>query len=672
MRVSWLAGILCVSSAAAATAPPAARPAHLAERPVRLAAWLAPQGATPLGWSPRGALLVAMRGADTTQLFLVAAAGVTPQPLTRFDDPVDRGAISPDPARPELIFAKRRGGRANARLYLETLGGARTRPVTTAAAGAHAPLWSNAGHSLAFARAAAAAEGDEIDVIASAAPASPRVIVTGDGGYPVPLDWSPGDRRLLVRETLADGGVQLYTIDLADGERRPVGPADGADAIPQARFARDRDGIYLITSRGAQFRELRFIDSSTGRETRVSRAGGDVGDFALSRDGRFLAYTQDEAGTDRLDVVDLRAQRELSPPPLPEPGLIGSLHFDGSGSRLAFAYQAPDRPREAYVLDLARDKLAAWTHGGSMPTRIVAPRLLHFPTFDRVGAARRRLPIYLYEPTGIGRHPVLILFHSGANGRFRPGFNPWIQYVVDRLGTAVIAPNLRGSSGQGKDFEALGDGRLRGDVMKDIGALLVWLEARPDLDPRQVVVAGRGYGGYLALMAAVYYSPRLRGVVDVGGITDLPSYLDALPPRLRPLMRRAFGDERDPDTRVFLRLLSPLALADRITVPVLIVHGRNDPRVPLAQAQEFASLLRVHHDRVRMLIAKDEGHRFERWTDRAAFYAAFARFLQRARRAGAPTCCPVSPSPAPSAGTRTSGRRSARPPRSAATPPCPS
>lgn len=601
--LSAITAITAVATVAApsASAPPAAArtasalieqgvPALPAPLARSLDALVEPRGATPVGWSAQGALKVAIAAAGTTRLALVSGPGVAPRPI---------------PAPP-------------AKLALP--------------AGAHSVRRSDDGHWVAFARPATDGDGDEIDVIAPSAPGVVRVVVTGHGDFPTPLDWSAHDHRLLVRTTLANGDQRLYAIDLDDGHREPIGPQPADGAIAQARFARGRDGVYWITNAGSEYRELRYLDRATGRSQRISDAGGDVREFALSQDGRFLAYTQDDGRGRRLHVVDLGHGRELAIPAPPAPGIVRALHFDRTGQRLAFAYESSVEAPAAYVLDLAHGTLAAWTPAAAgrvarLPP--VIPRRLRFATFDRVGDAARRLSLELYEPTTGTRHPVLIVFHAGVHGRFEPGFDPWIRFVVDRLGYAVLAPNLRGSSGGGRTFEALGDGRLRGDVMKDAGALLVWLESRPDLDPTRVVVAGRGYGGYLALMTAVYYSPRLRGVVDIDGIADLPTYLDALPPRLRARMRAAYGDERDPDTRAFLRMLSPLALADRITVPVLIAHGAQDRRVPLAQSETLASLLRVRHVPVWTLIAERGGHRFERPRDRAALYSAYAEFLRR-------------------------------------------
>ena len=212
------------------------------------------------------------------------------------------------------------------------------------------------------------------------------------------------------------------------------------------------------------------------------------------------------------------------------------MHFDPDGKRLAFDFSAPNRPRDAYVLSVATNQLQAWTDsepGPVDPAKFIAPRLTDFATFDRVADAQRRIPMYEFEPAGPGPHPVLIIFHGTPDGAFRPGFDPWIQYVVGELGYAVLAPNLRGASSYGRGFESLDDGMLRTDAVKDIGALLVWLQAQHDLDAKNVVVSGWSYGGYLALAALANYSDRLRGGVDFAGMTDFIDYLANMTPNRR-------------------------------------------------------------------------------------------------------------------------------------------
>ncbi|MDE1921913.1 MAG: S9 family peptidase [Gammaproteobacteria bacterium] len=603
--------------------PPA--PAALA---ARVRAGLAGRSATPLGWSTKGELLIATRFGETTQLHLVTAPGGERRQLTFGASPVRRARFSPDPWHDAFEFAAQDGG-GGERLYVQEVGATTARALTDGKTRVGGAIWSNSGHALAFASAGGDARGNDIDVVAASAPAVARVVVAGNGSSWRPLDWSPDDRKLLVREAPARTPGALLVVDLAGGERRQL--AVGAGSVGDARFSRDGQGVYLISDQGGEMAALRYVNLFTGRQSRLSDPGaGDVEEFALSRDGHYLAYTQNAGASDTLHLVDLRSGAPLPTPRLPGAGRIDALHFDLPGRRLAIRFSAYDRPADAYVIDLADSRVEQWTHSEAGPvdlSRFVAPQLTRFPSFDDEDGRPRELPVYVYEPRSAGRHPVLIIFHDGPDAAFRPGFDPWIQFVVDELGFAVVAPELRGSTGYGRSFASLDDGARRGDVLKDIGALLVWLEGRPDMDHEKVVVSGRSYGGYLALMALVNYSARLQGGVDLSGMTDLPTYLDALPPSLQAARRAEFGDESKPEVRAFLRNLSPLALADRITKPVLIAHGLDDRRVAAGQAEEMAALLRGHHVPVWLMLANGAGHRLDQQTDRVVFYTRFAQFL---------------------------------------------
>jgi dipeptidyl aminopeptidase/acylaminoacyl peptidase len=228
---------------------------------------------------------------------------------------------------------------------------------------------------------------------------------------------------------------------------------------------------------------------------------------------------------------------------------------------------------------------------------------------------------------------VLVLLVGGRGTQeFRPGFDPWIQYVVTELGWAVIAPNLRGASGYGKSYAALGEGRAREDAVKDVGALLVWLRAQQgDFDAGRIVIAGESYGGYLALDALANFSDRLRGAIDFGGISDFVALLTDAPAYRQDALRTEFGDERDPDTRAYLRRISPLTNAERISKPLLIVQGKHDPEVPAAQSEDMLNRLRSRGADVRFLLADDEGADFLQRRNRAIACAAVAEFLQSLR-----------------------------------------
>jgi dipeptidyl aminopeptidase/acylaminoacyl peptidase len=198
---------------------------------------------------------------------------------------------------------------------------------------------------------------------------------------------------------------------------------------------------------------------------------------------------------------------------------------------------------------------------------------------------------------------------------------------VNELGYAVVAPNVRGSSGYGKSYMALDNGMLREDAVKDVGALLVWISLQPGFDSKHVVVSGGSYGGYLSLATMVNYSDRLKGGVDVAGIGDFVTFLTNTAPYRQNQRRAEYGDERDPDMRAYLRRISPLTNADRIQKPLLVVHGRNDPRVPMSEAEQIVNRLRAKGGDVWYLLAADEGHGYRKKQNVDVYYQVFAQFL---------------------------------------------
>jgi len=597
----------------------------------KLDAYLGARQATPLGFSPKGQLLIATRFGDVDQLHLVEQPGGERRQLTFLREPVTQAAFSPDPGRSAYVYVKDEGGNERTQIYYQRLGEPDAKLLTDGKSLNGGPVWSNAGREVAYFSTARDGVSYDIDIAEPEGGALSRLAVTGDAAAWYPLDWSPDDRKLLVLKYLSISEAYLYVVDLATGQKREVDPSPSKIGIAGAKFSRDGQGIYLISDRDSEFAQLRYVNLFTGEKTVISgRLPWDIEELAISRDGHYLAYVSNEAGVDKLNVLDLRRHQDLIPPKLPAAGIINSLSFDAEGGRVAFGFAAPNRPRDAYVFDIATNHLEAWTHseaGAVDLAKFVMPRLAQCPTFDRTDGRERQMPVYIYEPSTPGRHPVLIVLHGGPESQFRPGFDPWLQYVVNELGYAVVAPNVRGSSGYGKTYLALDNGALREDAVKDVGALLVWLGLQTAFDSKHVVVSGESYGGYLTLATLVNFGERLRGGVDLAGIPDFVSYLTNTAPYAQQQRRAEYGDERDPDMRAFLRRISPLTNAERITRPLLIVHGRNDPQVPLNEAEQMVYRLRNKGGEVWYLQAGDEGHSLRKKPDRDAYYRTFAQFL---------------------------------------------
>ena len=603
-----------------------------------LAARLAPYSelreARFLAWLPDGSMLVSTRFADTAEIHRVAAPLGMRTQLTYFPDPVTE-ASAPRTVGTGFAFLKDRDGDGNAQVYYYGLASRSVRALTTGETRHGDPVWSKDGRRLAFYGNDLGGTGDEIYVVAPGAGARPRLVVAGQQGQWFPLDWSADDTTLLVEQRLTREDCRLYLANVLTGALEPVTIGDGkhdTGDIRTARFAPGGLGVYVVSDASSEFAELSYVDLAT-HESRALTAAipWDVEAFDVSPDGRYIAYVVDADGTSRLTVLDTRYKLELSPPGIPQ-GVISNVAFDRTGRRLALTAESPQSPADVYVFDIDRNKVVRWTQSEPGPmtsSSFVPAELVRFPTWDRDGLHRRMLSAYLYRPRTPGPYPVLIDIHDGPHGQARPGFDPFIQLAVNVLGYAVVTPNIRGSSGYGKSFQGLADGRLRGDAVRDIGALLVWIDLQPGFDHREVCVMGKGYGGWVALASLADFNDRLDGGIDFAGITDFVPYLSGSPQSLQPALRAEYGDVRNVDVRAYLDGLSPLVHERWIQRPVLVAQGLNDSRIPPAQSEELVASLQSRGDDVWYLAAKDEGHDFRRRRDLSAFYQVAATFLAR-------------------------------------------
>jgi dipeptidyl aminopeptidase/acylaminoacyl peptidase len=367
----------------------------------------------------------------------------------------------------------------------------------------------------------------------------------------------------------------------------------------------------------------------------TDRIPWDIEDFDVSVDGRYLAYVANEDGRSHLTVLDTLQKLEQAPVGVPD-GRIENVRFDKTGRRLAFSAEGAQSPRDVYVFDLNHSALERWTRSETGPVDLstfVPAELVRYPTWDRVNGGQRMISAYLYRPRGAGPHPVVIDIHGGPESQARAGWNPFVQYLVNELGYAVIVPNVRGSSGYGKTFLKLDNGVLREDAVKDIGSLIVWLGLQPMFDRDHVVVMGGAYGGYMALASLAAYGDRLKGGVDEMGISNFVSHLENTIPSRRDLRRAEYGDERDPKMRAFLNQISPLNKVALIRRPLLVVEGMNDPRVLPAESQQIVWRMRSKGAEVWYLAAKDEGRSFRKKANEDAYLETVAMFLNKLKLA---------------------------------------
>jgi dipeptidyl aminopeptidase/acylaminoacyl peptidase len=633
----WLLGLLGTATWSAEVRPvgatvtldgiPPAAPGEAA----RLADYLQARPARSCGFSPQGAILIRTRFGDSEQLHLVEKEGGARRQLTFGHDPVGWAAYSPDPARNAIAFLKDLQGDGRYQLYYQHTGEAVARMVSDGHSQNAAPVWSSTGREIAFGSTARDGQSHDIMIVDPESGVPAHLVMAGDASDWRALDFAFDDHLLLVLQTVSRSEGHLFVIDLASGLRRELDPSPTPASIKDARLAHDGQGVYYISNAYGDFDQLRFINLFSGQKSALSEhIAFDIDALALSRDGHLLAFTSNELGNSRLSLVDVVTHQDLIPPNLPFQGVMQGLAIDTDGKRVMFSLAAPNHPDDVYVLDVAPNHLAAWTHSESGPldsTKFVMPRLVGVPTFDHDSARTREIQTFVYAPAGSDKHPVIVALEAGPEAQFRPGFDPWIEYLVHEQGYAVVAPNLRGSPGLGKSYVAAGQGILREDAIKDLGALLVWLRAQHDLDGQRVVLSGHGYGAALALATFATFPDRVRGAISVSGVSDYIEWLGGMSPDTQALRRAEFGDERDLAMRSVLRHLSPLSNLDRINRPLLIVHGRNDREVPLAQAEELVAVARSRSIPVWYLVANDQGGEIRGSASEETFLRIFTQFL---------------------------------------------
>ena len=593
-----------------------------------------------VSWHPtRRELVVATRAGNTTQLHRVAAPGAPAVQLTDFSEPVRFGAFllrKPD----ALVFSRDAGGNEQRQVYrLDP--GAKEPVLLTDSARRHEPA------GVTRTREFLLIESTEVDrsgkrenptvdlsLVDPLDLARSRKIATLPGTGWGDFSFSFDDKRLAMIEFKSVNESYVWVMDVDTGARTRVLPAatatpDKPIASADLDFARDGKGLFLATDHDGEFRKLAYLELATGKlQYFGSAADWDVEQITLSPDGRTLAVVTNEAGIGVLRLYDATTRRELPRPALPLGTVRGATWHENSRD-LAVSLNSAQSPGDVYSINVPQMTIERWTQStapGIDATQFRNAQPISWKSFDgrTIGGFITR-PDSRYQ----AKRPVLIHIHGGPEAQSRPGFLGRWNYFVDELGIAVIDPNVRGSTGYGKTFTTLDNAMKREDSVRDIGALLDWIAAQPDLDPTRVVVYGGSYGGYMALAVATNYPERVAGAIDAVGIANFVSFLENTESYRRDLRRVEYGDERDPAMRAFLTRISPVTNAHKIKAPLFVAHGKNDPRVPYTEAQQIVDIAQKNGAPVWYLLADNEGHGFAKKANADFYFYSMIAFLER-------------------------------------------
>ncbi|MEM8999521.1 MAG: S9 family peptidase [Bacteroidota bacterium] len=585
-------------------------------------------------WLPNnGGILASTRFGNTNQLHTVASPGGARNQITFFDEPVTNGAFCPSSDYNGFLFTKDIGGNEFSQIYWYDMNSRTSEMLSDGESVNFGISWSNKGDRFAFTSSRRNKKDFDIYISDMTTPKKAVLKIDKGKGYWVVADWSPDDTKLLVIQYLSSTQSNSYIFDLNDNTLTQIN-TNKNEAVFLANFwDRTGENIYATTNQGKEFNTLVRYHMVSKEMTYVTGdVPWDVQEVTMNRSRTQAALTVNENGFSQLYLMDLQSNTYTKVEQLPL-GQIYALRFHPTQSQLAMVMNTTQTPGDIFSLDLNTMQTERWTKsevGGLDTGTFPVPELIQYDTYDKIEGLPRKIPAFVYKPQNTNRPlPVMISIHGGPEGQHTPRFSSFYAFLANEMGIAVIAPNVRGSSGYGKTYLKLDNGFNREDSVMDIGKLIEWIEKQPEFDKERLAVYGGSYGGYMVLSAMFNFDDKLRCGVDIVGISNFVTFLENTEEYRRDLRRAEYGDEREPKMREHLLSISPTNHVDKITKPLFVIQGANDPRVPASESEQMVKSIRENNGKVWYMLAKDEGHGFRKKENRDMMTEAIALFLRK-------------------------------------------
>ena len=552
-----------------------------------------------------------------------------PDQLTFGSDRVQGAWLSPASGEPKLIYARDEGGSENAQLFMLSLETGEEVRLTEGFEGAMHTFGSWSGDGSRFFFAANRRDKGLFDLYGQTVGGTAELIWENDApGYLQDVTLAPDRQRVALSRTQSSSRSELFEIDLESGATRQLALAEARYSV--VAYTDEGRSLIVRTDLASDFLYLARLELATLSFTPLVQPNWDVECASLSPDGRSLAYVVNEGGAGKLYLSDLQVNHQCEvPSPLDPLGvtalLDAQLSFSANSSRLAFSFYGATQTSDIYVWDLAENDLRVITrssYGGLSPQRFTAPELVYYPTFDN-----RDIPAWLYLPeTQTEPAPAVVIVHGGPEGQSRPNLNFFAQYLV-KHGYAVIVPNVRGSTGYGNHYSHLDDVKKRMDSVADLAYGAEWLKQQVSVAEDRIAVYGGSYGGFMVLSALTTYPELFAAGVDIVGISNFVTFLENTSGYRRAHREAEYGSLEE--NRAFLEEISPLSHVDKLKAPLMVIHGANDPRVPLGEAEQLVETLEAHGVETEFLVFADEGHGLAKLANKLVAYPAIVKFLNK-------------------------------------------
>jgi len=580
-------------------------------------------------FAPDGTLAFLMNTTGVAQLWSLTEPRGWPEQQTFYDDTVSFVDYSPE--RQELVFGMDEGGNERAQLYRLDADG-RVHELTEMPDAKHRwGGWSPDGERFAF----ASNRRDEavFDIYVQDRDATgdeAELVWEGDGWLSVG-GFSPDGKHLLVSEAHSSFDQDIYVLDIDSEDLSHLTPHEGKIRYTSASWGPEGDAVYLVTDAESDTLELARLSVDGDLDIVRSDDQWNIDGVALDKDSGRLAYSRNVDGYNELTVGELTGPTTIETFPTPDlpGGLAGGVSWGPDAERFAVSVTGRTVNTNVFVVEAETGESEQWTAAstaGIPRETFIEPEVVRFDSFDG-----REIPALFSLPADAAGTaaadsdtPVIVDIHGGPESQRRPSFSGLTQYFLSR-GYAVFEPNVRGSTGYGKAYTHLDDVEKRLDSVKDLRAGVDWLHDHPAVDPGRVVAMGGSYGGFMVLAALTEYPDLWAAGVDVVGIANFVTFLENTGDWRRELREAEYGS-LDTD-REFLESISPINNVDRIDAPLFVLHGANDPRVPVGEAEQIAEQAAEQGVPVEKLVFDDEGHGISKRENRIEAYTAVVEFL---------------------------------------------
>ncbi len=574
----------------------------------------------------------------TSQIWMIDLPNGTPKQITSYDDNV--GFLRFAPNGNGIIFGKAKGGDENTQFFWMSNDGAKIRELTSEPKTRHNfGDFSDDGTKIYY--TSNKRDKTFFDVYSMDVASGKEELLFKQNGSNGFAAASKDGSKIIISRSGTELGLDnnLYLIDTRTKQETLLTPHEGSAQFEVVDFLNDNT-ILLGSNDKREFGNLARMNLTTKKIEFLDSTNWDLDAGALSDNGKTFAYTINRDGFSELYIVDAKSIGKKSQAvKLPAQGIVGGLDFSKDASKLAFTFNSAKYNSDIWTYDLRSKQLTQITKSSrsDIPqSSFVEPQLIKYKTFDG-----REIPAWFYRPNASitfnsgqtkGKFsqtknlPVIVSVHGGPEGQERPGFNPLYQYYLSR-GYAILATNVRGSTGYGKTFTHLDDVRKREDSVKDLAFAVEWLKTQGGADPKRIAVMGGSYGGYMTLAAITLYPELWAAAVNTVGIANWESFLKNTSGYRRRQREVEYGMlDRDID---FLRSISPLAKVDKIKTPLFVIHGKNDPRVPYTEAEQIVASLKKRGGKVEYKLFDDEGHGISKLKNRLELYPLVADFLDK-------------------------------------------